>query len=65
MNAAEKDRNLNNKTLSYPACMGNGVYQLYEFADCKKTTHTETQYKVKTNFCFSSCMGILLGDGVD
>jgi hypothetical protein len=45
----------------YPACMGNGVYQLHEFADCMRKTDTETQYKVKTCFRLISylhCTGI-------
>jgi hypothetical protein len=46
--------------------MGNGVYQLYEPAIFMRKTIAETQYKVKTTlFCFSSCMGVLLGDIAD
>jgi hypothetical protein len=31
-------------------------------ASYKRETLTETQYKVKTQFCFSTYMGVVLGD---
>jgi hypothetical protein len=36
------------------ACIRNGVFQLYESASC-------TEIKAES-FCFSSCVGVFLGD---
>jgi hypothetical protein len=41
------------------------VCKLHDCADRMRKTLTGTQYKVRvTCFCFSSCMGIFIGDGL-
>jgi hypothetical protein len=50
------------RTSCYLACMGNGVYWLYESAGSIRKALTETIHKVKTtHFHFTSCLGGFLG----
>lgn len=43
---------------------GDGVYQLHDYQLGVKT-RTEIHYKVKTCYCFSSYVRVILGDIVD